>query len=113
MPEGSAEAAEKLPPSIPPAKLADEIAGMNAKMDVEAAAEAKRMQETARRRSPGSAPVRNSPGEQEVKKAPRGAAAGASLLTAHAAEELVRKPLSPRTRSAWSVKSRKDRRDRH
>ena len=91
-----AEAAEKLAAiETRTAKLADEIAGMNAKMDVEAAAEARRLQETVAVEISRIRAQSEFTGEQEVKKAREELRREASLLTAHAAEELVRKTLSP------------------
>ena len=91
-----AEAAEKLAAiEARTAKLADEIAGMNAKMDVEAAAEARRLQETAAVEISRIRAQSEFTGEQEVKKAREELRREASLLTAQAAEEIVRKTLSP------------------
>jgi F-type H+-transporting ATPase subunit b len=90
-----AEAAEKLAAiETRTAKLADEIAGMNAKMDVEAAAEARRLQETAAVEISRIRVQAEFTGEQEVKKAREELRREASLLAAQAAEELVRKTLS-------------------
>jgi F-type H+-transporting ATPase subunit b len=77
------------------AKLADEIAGMNAKMDVEAAAEGRRLQETAAAEISRIRAQSEFTGEQEVKKAREELRREASLLSARAAEEIVRKTLSP------------------
>jgi F-type H+-transporting ATPase subunit b len=91
-----AESAEKLAAiETRTAKLADEIAGMNAKMDVEAAAEARRLQETAAVEISRIRAQSEFTGEQEVKKAREELRREASLLSARAAEELVRKTLSP------------------
>ena len=91
-----AEAAEKLAAiEARTAKLADEIAGMNAKMDVEAAAEGRRLQETAAAEISRIRAQSEFTGEQEVKKAREELRREASLLSARAAEELVRKTLSP------------------
>jgi len=91
-----AEAAEKLAAiETRTGKLADEIAGMNAKMDVEAAAEARRLQETVAAEIARIRAQSEFTGEQEVKKAREELRREASLLTARAAEELVRKSLSP------------------
>jgi len=91
-----AEAAERLAAiETRTAKLADEIAGMNAKMDVEAAAEARRLQETAAVEISRIRAQAEFTGEQEVKKAREELRREASLLSARAAEELVRKTLSP------------------
>jgi F-type H+-transporting ATPase subunit b len=91
-----AEAAEKLAAiETRTANLADEIAGMNAKMDVEAAAEARRLQETAAAEITRIRAQSEFTGEQEVKKAREELRREVSLLTARAAEELVRKTLSP------------------
>jgi len=90
------EAAEKLAAiEARTANLADEIAGMNAKMDVEAAAEARRLQETAAAEISRIRAQSEFTGEQEVKKAREELRREASLLTTRAAEELVRKTLSP------------------
>ena len=91
-----AEAAEKLAAiEIRTAKLADEIAGMNAKMDVEAAAEARRLQEVAAVEISRIRAQSEFTGEQEVKKAREELSREAALLSARAAEELIRKTLSP------------------
>jgi F-type H+-transporting ATPase subunit b len=91
-----AEAAEKLAAiEARTAKLADEIAGMNAKMDVEAAADARRLQETAAAEISRIRAQSEFTGEQEVKKAREELRREASLLSARAAEEIVRKTLSP------------------
>jgi len=91
-----AEAAEKLAAiETRTAKLADEIAEMNAKMDVEAAAEARRLQEAAAVEISRIRAQAEFAGEQEVKKAREELRQEASLLTARAAEDLVRKALSP------------------
>jgi len=91
-----AEAAEKLSAiETRTAKLADEIAGMNAKMDVEAAAEARRLQETVAAEISRIRTQSEFTGEQEVKKAREELRREASVLTARAAEELVRKTISP------------------
>ena len=91
-----AEAAEKLAAiENRTAKLADEIAGMNAKMDVEAAAEARRLQESVAAEISRIRTQSEFTGEQEVKKAREELRREASVLTARAAEELVRKTLSP------------------
>jgi len=91
-----AEAAEKLAAiENRTAKLADEIAGMNAKMDVDAAAEARRLQESVAAEISRIRTQSEFTGEQEVKKAREELRREASVLTARAAEELVRKTLSP------------------
>lgn len=91
-----ADAAEKLAAiETRTAKLADEIAGMNAKMDVEAAAEARRLQETAAVEISRIRAQSEFTGEQEVKKAREELRREAAFLSARAAEELVRKTLSP------------------
>ena len=91
-----AEAAEKLAAiETRTAKLADEIAGMNTKMDVEAAAEARRLQETVAAEISRIRAQSEFTGEQEVKKAREELRREASLLSAQAAEEIVRKTLSP------------------
>jgi len=90
------DAAEKLAAiEARTAKLADEIAGLNAKMDVEAAAEARRLQETVAAEISRIRTQSEFTGEQEVKKAREELRREASLLAARAAEELVRKTLSP------------------
>ncbi len=91
-----AEAAEKLS-SIESrtAKLADEISLLNARMDTEAGAEARRLQETVAVEITRIRTQAEFTGEQEVKKAREELRREASLLAASAAEELVRKTLSP------------------
>jgi F-type H+-transporting ATPase subunit b len=91
-----AEAAEKLAAiEARTANLADEIAGMNAKMDVEAAAEARRLQEAVAAEISRIRAQSEFTGEQEVKKAREELRREASHLSAQAAEEIVRKTLSP------------------
>jgi len=91
-----ADAAEKLAViETRTANLADKISEMNAKMDVEAAAEARRLQETAAVEISRIRAQSKFTGEQEVKKAREELRREASLLSAAAAEELVRKTLSP------------------
>jgi F-type H+-transporting ATPase subunit b len=91
-----AEAAEKLAAiETRTAKLAGEIAELNAKMDVEASAEARRLQEIAVAEIARIRAQSEFAGEQEVKKAREELRKEASLLSAVAAEELVRKTLSP------------------
>lgn len=91
-----AEAAEKLAAiETRTAKLAEEIAGLNAKMDVEAAAEARKLQETVTVEISRIRAQSEFTGEQEVKKAREELRREASILSAAAAEELVRKTLSP------------------
>jgi F-type H+-transporting ATPase subunit b len=91
-----AEAAEKLSAiEARTAALADEIAAMNAKMDAEAGAEAQRLRETAAVEISRIRAQSEFAGEQEVKKAREELRREASLLSAQAAEELVRKTLSP------------------
>jgi len=90
-----AEAAEKLSAiEARTAALADEIAGMNAKMDAEAVAEAQRLRETAAVEISRIRAQSEFAGEQEVKKAREELRREASVLTAQAAEELVRKTLT-------------------
>ena len=91
-----AEAAEKLS-SIESrtAKLADEISLLNARMDAEAVAESRRLRETAAVEISRIRTQAEFTGEQEVKKAREELRREASLLAAGAAEELVRKTLSP------------------
>ncbi len=76
-------------------KLADEIARMNAKMESDAAAEAQAMRDTAASEIARIRAQAEFTGEQEVKKARQELQQEASLLSAKAAEELVRKTLSP------------------
>ena len=91
-----AEAAEKLAAiEARTANLAEEIAGMNAKMDVEAAAEAKRLQEAVSAEISRIRAQSEFTGEQEVKKAREELRREAALLSARAAEEIVRNTLSP------------------
>jgi F-type H+-transporting ATPase subunit b len=91
-----AEAAEKLAAiETRSAKLAEEIAAMNAKMDGEAAAEAQRLQEAVAAEIARIRTQSEFTGKQEVKNAREELRREASLLTALAAEELVRKTLSP------------------
>lgn len=91
-----AEAAEKLSAiEARTAALADEIAAMNAKMDAEAGAEAQRLRETAAVEISRIRAQSEFAGEQEVKKAREELRREASLLSTQAAEELVRKTLSP------------------
>lgn len=90
------EAAEKLAAiETRTANLADEIAAMNAKMDTEAAAEARRLQETVSVEISRIRAQSEFTGEQEVKKAREELRREASLLAARSAEEIVRKTLSP------------------
>jgi len=77
------------------ANLADEISQLNARMDAEAGAEARRLQETAAVEISRIRTQAEFTGEQEVKKAREELRREASLLAAHAAEELVRRSLSP------------------
>lgn len=91
-----AEAAEKLSAfERRTANLADEISRMNAKMDTEAGVEARRLQETAAVEISRIRTQAEFAGEQEVKKAREELRREASLLATRAAEELVRKTLSP------------------
>jgi F-type H+-transporting ATPase subunit b len=91
-----AEASEKLAAiETRSAKLAEEIAAMNAKMDGEAAAEAQRLQEAVAAEIARIRTQSEFTGKQEVKNAREELRREASLLTALAAEELVRKTLSP------------------
>ncbi len=76
------------------AALAGEIAELNAKMDAEAGAEARRLQEAVALEISRIRVQSEFTGEQEVKKAREELRREASLLAAHAAEELVRKTLS-------------------
>lgn len=91
-----ADAAEKLAAiEARTAKLADEIAGMNEQMDAESAVEARRLQETAAAEISRIRAQSEFTGEQEVKKAREELRREASLLSARAAEEIVRRTLSP------------------
>ena len=91
-----ADAAEKLSAiELRTAKLTDEIARLNAKMDAEAEAEGRRLQETAAVEISRIRTQSEFAGEQEVKKAREELRREAALLSARAAEELVRKILSP------------------
>ena len=91
-----ADAAEKLSAiELRTAKLTDEIARLNAKMDAEAEAEGRRLQETAAVEISRIRTQSEFAGEQEVKKAREELRREAALLSARAAEELVRKTLSP------------------
>jgi F-type H+-transporting ATPase subunit b len=90
------EAAQKLAAiEARTARLADEIAQMNAKMDAEAAVEAQVLRDTATAEIARIRTQAGFTGEQEVKKARQELQKEASLLSARAAEELVRKTLSP------------------
>jgi F-type H+-transporting ATPase subunit b len=77
------------------AKLADEIAQMNGKMDEEAKIEAQALHETATAEIARIRTQAEFTSEQEVKKARQELQKEASLLSAQAAEALVRKVLSP------------------
>ncbi len=91
-----AEAARKLEAiDARMAKLSDEIARMNAKMDSEAAAEAQALKDTVTAEIARIEAQAVFSGEQEVKKARQELQQEASRLCAKAAEELVRKTLSP------------------
>lgn len=91
-----AEAARKLEAvDARMAKLSDEIAALNAKMDAEAAAEARALHDTVTAEIERIRKQAEFTGEQEVKKARTELQQEASLLCAQAAEELVRKSLSP------------------
>lgn len=90
------EAAQKLAAiEARTARLADEIAQMNAKMDAEAAVEAQVLRDTATAEIDRIRTQAGFTGEQEVKKARQELQKEASLLSALAAEEMVRKTLSP------------------
>jgi len=90
------EAAEKLSAiEARVARLSGEIAQMNAKMDAEADAEAQHIRETATAEIARIRAQAEFSGEQEVKKAREELRKEASLLSARAAEELVRRTLSP------------------
>jgi F-type H+-transporting ATPase subunit b len=91
-----AEAARKLDAiEARTAMLAAEIARMNAKMESEAAAEAQALRDTATAEIARIRTQAEFTGEQEVKKARQELQKEASLLSAQAAEDLVRKTLSP------------------
>ena len=91
-----AEAAEKLSAiEARTATLAGEIAQMNAKMDAEAGAEVRNLKEAATAEIARIRAQAEFAGEQEVKKARQELRKEASVLSAQAAEELVRKTLSP------------------
>jgi F-type H+-transporting ATPase subunit b len=91
-----AEAAEKLAAiEARSARLADEIAAMNANMDADAAAETRRLQEAVAVEISRIRVQSEFTGEQEVKKAREELRQEASLLTARAAEDLVRRTLTP------------------
>ncbi len=91
-----AEAARKLEAvDARMAKLSDEIAALNARMDAESAAEAKALRETVSSEIERIRKQAEFTGEQEVKKARAELQKEASALSARAAEELVRKSLSP------------------
>ncbi|MEW6720629.1 MAG: ATP synthase F0 subunit B [Thermodesulfobacteriota bacterium] len=77
------------------AKLSDEVAQLNAKMDSEAAAEAQALKETVSAEIARIQAQAAFTGEQEVKKARQELQQEASALCAKAAEELVKKTLSP------------------
>jgi F-type H+-transporting ATPase subunit b len=76
-------------------KLSDEIAALNARMDAEAAAEAKSLHDAASSEIERIRRQAEFAGEQEVKKAKAELQQEAAALSARAAEELVRKSLSP------------------
>lgn len=77
------------------AKLSEEVAALNAKMDSEAAAEAQALKESVSAEIARIQAQAAFTGEQEVKKARQELQQEASALCAKAAEELVRKTLSP------------------
>jgi len=91
-----AEAARKLDAvEARMAKLSEEIAAMNAKMAAEAAAEAQALRDAVTAEIDRIRKQAEFSGEQEVKKAREELRKEASALCASAAEELVRKSLSP------------------
>ncbi len=91
-----AEASEKLSATEErTSKLAAEIAALNAKMDAEGMLEAKALHETATAEIARIRAQAELAAEQEVKKARQELQGEASELSARAAEELVRKTLSP------------------
>lgn len=77
------------------AQLADEIAQMTAKMESEGKAEAQSLHETATAEIARIRSQAEFAAEQEVKKARQELQQEASALSARAAEDLVRKTLSP------------------
>jgi F0F1-type ATP synthase membrane subunit b/b' len=77
------------------AKLSEEVAQLNAKMNSEAAAEAQALKESVSAEIARIQAQAAFTGEQEVKKARQELQQEASALCAKAAEELVRKSLSP------------------
>jgi F-type H+-transporting ATPase subunit b len=77
------------------ARVAEEIAQLNAKMDAEAKVEAQTLHEAATAEIARIRSQAEFAAEQEVKKARQELQAEASDLAARAAEELVRKNLSP------------------
>jgi len=77
------------------ASLSDEVARMNAQMDSETASEAKALRETIDAEIARIGAQAAFSGDQEVKKARQELQQEASALCARAAEELVRKSLSP------------------
>jgi F-type H+-transporting ATPase subunit b len=91
-----ADAAEKLSAVlVRVAKLSDEIAQMNAKLDAEANVEAEQIRKTYAAEIDGIRAQAEFLGQQEVKKAREELRREASELATRAAEELVRKTISP------------------
>jgi F-type H+-transporting ATPase subunit b len=91
-----AEAAEKLSAvEARLAKLSGEIAQMNERMDAEARAEAEQIRKTYAAEIAGIRAQAEFAGQQEVKKAREELRREASELSARAAEELVRRTLTP------------------
>jgi len=90
------EAAEKLSAvEARMARLSEEIAQMNAKMDAEARVEAEQIRKTYAVEIAGIRAQAEFTGQQELKKAREELRREASELSTRAAEELVRKTLTP------------------
>lgn len=93
---GRAEAADKLSAvEARMAKLSEEIAQMNARMDAEAKAEVEQIRKGFAAEIVGIRAQAEFAGQQEVKKAREELRREASELSARAAEELVRRTLTP------------------
>lgn len=90
------EAAEKLSAvEVRMAKLSDEIAQMNARMDAEAGAEVEKIRKAYAAEIAGIQAQAEFSGQQELKKAREELRREASELATRAAEELVRRTLTP------------------
>lgn len=90
------EAAEKLSAvEVRMAKLSDEIAQMNARMDAEAGAEVEKIRKAYAAEIAGIQAQAEFAGQQELKKAREELRREASELATRAAEELVRRTLTP------------------